>query len=808
MYKDWKNRCKEFFNHFYTSDGTVTEVITVPDITGKQKDSSRLNLPINTLQKWCNFSQNSLGLIVRMYNIIEHLKFLGATETKLREIVSTEEFPKDKKQLIVFNACEKVIFIIHFVSDSDNLNEEINHCVGSVKLFSLLLKEELSGSGVVIAGLIVSDVKTKHVSGRCDDCKYLIIPREIFDSPEKFLRFWDEYKTGNHFNELKTEIAESNKDHVFHDVCSKILGYMARHKTSVLPTLKNNPIQNIEEAEMLLNRYQMEIVYSRENHVILKGAYGSGKTIIALKKIQLLLESIKDKEVIYYVNFTCKSEVHYFIKHKMKMFKDLDQKLFIIPGGYDLSCIVKSVILPTEEEKGTKKIHLFVDEYFSENLTIKEANALSGIFTETKQFRNSNVLIAVQPIEINRTDYYYVGKSVTKNLTESHAFDILATDMKVYTLKYVMRTTVQINELVQVTEKFLNDQSNEYTRQLESEKKLASTLKPVSEFFRRINKKIKLTRKEDNIVKDNQDSASKVTSRSSPNSQQSSSQVTASSNIADIDSQKTIDHDELHKLTFSASSRNKKKNVKIVTTYRYSCNSKIGHGIRGPLPNVIQLPTTADKYEQIALIGILFKTIENIESKRVAVIHFESNNPDWLMSLLELKTIFPSASVTDDLETFLQKHDDNLILVKNYNSVKGLEFPHVFMILDANEYHLKQYIPETMARSQNSLSILIKSLDSKNYIKDTVADLIKYWEKVNAEEENPILSLSYLKFCSKTRCSKNSDITMSYCLENSGSVSTYNFHKNCKLYKDLHEEISTVATSKADEEAKRAAVLL
>ena len=124
-----------------------------------------------------------------MYNIIEHLKFLGAAETKLREIVGIEEFPKDKKQLIVFNACEKVIFIIHFVSDADNLNEEINHCIGSVKLFSLLLKEELSGSGVIIAGLIVSDVKTKHVSGRCGDCKYLIIPREIFDSPEKFLRF-------------------------------------------------------------------------------------------------------------------------------------------------------------------------------------------------------------------------------------------------------------------------------------------------------------------------------------------------------------------------------------------------------------------------------------------------------------------------------------------------------------------------------------------------------------------------------------------------------------------------------------------
>ena len=766
-------------------------------------------MPINTLQKWCSLSQNSLGLIVRKYDIMNHLKFLGATETKLREMLSIKVFPKDKEQLFVFNACEKIIFIIHFVSDSGNLNEEINHCFENVKLFSLLLKEELSGSGVIIAGLVVSDGKTKHVSGRCGDCKYLLISREIFESPEKFLRFWDEYKIGKNFSELKREIAETNNNHVFHDVCSKILGYMARHKTAILPTLKNNSIQNIEEAEMLLNRYQMEIVYSRENRVILKGAYGSGKTIIALKKIQLLLETIKDKEVIYYVNFTCKSEVHYFIKHKMKVFNDLDQKLFIIPGGYDLSCIVNNVILPREEEKGTKMIHLFVDEYFSENLTIKEANALSSIFTETKQFRNSNVLIAVQPMEIDRTDYYYyVGKSVTENLTKSHAFDILARHMEVYTLKYVMRTTVQINELVQVTENFLHNQSNEYTRQLASEKKKASTLKLVPEFFRKIKRMTKLTRKEGNSLKDNQDFASQATSRSSPNSQQSSSQVPGSSNTADINPQKTIDHDELHKLTFSVSNRHKKKNLKVVTTYRYSCNSKIGHGIPGPLPNVIQLPTTANKYEQIALIGILFKKIENIESKRMAVIHFEPKNPYWLMRLLRLKTIFPSASVTDDLDMFLKKHDDNLVLVKNYNSVKGLEFPHVFMILDANEYHLKQYIPETMARSQNSLSILIKSLDSKNYIKDTVADLIKHWEKVNEEEENPILSLSCIKFCSKARCSKNNDVTMSHCLENTGRVTTYSVHKNCKIYKDLHEEISAVATSETDEEAKREAVLL
>ena len=139
--------------------------------------------------------------------------------------------------------------------------------------------------------------------------------------------FCKEYKTEKNFNEIEIETAEDNKDQVFRAVSIKILGYMARYKTAILPTLQMDPIKNIEQAEMLLDRYQMGIVYSRENRIILQGDYGSGKTVIALKKIQLLLKTIKDKEVIYYINLACKSEVHFFIKHKLKVFSQLDEKL-------------------------------------------------------------------------------------------------------------------------------------------------------------------------------------------------------------------------------------------------------------------------------------------------------------------------------------------------------------------------------------------------------------------------------------------------------------------------------------------------
>lgn len=73
FYENWKKHCCKFFNHFYASNGTVKEVITVADITGGKEYESCWGLSINTLKKWCTFSQNSLGLIFANYDIKEHL---------------------------------------------------------------------------------------------------------------------------------------------------------------------------------------------------------------------------------------------------------------------------------------------------------------------------------------------------------------------------------------------------------------------------------------------------------------------------------------------------------------------------------------------------------------------------------------------------------------------------------------------------------------------------------------------------------------------------------------------------------------
>ena len=801
--ENWERHCNEYLNQFYTIDGKFVEVITVPDTTGEI--DSLWSLPINTLKAWCESSKSGHGLVAANYDIKEHLLFFGAAEHLLQKTLNIEEFPEDIERLIAFNPSLKILFVIH--TATDNLKQKIKHCVSDVKLLGLLLKEELKESGIVIAGLIAYSGKKEHHVENCYHCNCFIVKPEIFKSPEVFDKFWQKYKTKIWLKEQEEKVLKLTKSEVFRGVSSKILGYMARYKTALLPKLKD-PAKNIEQAEMLLNRYQMEIAYSEENRIILRGPYGSGKTVIVLKKIQLLLETMKDKEVIYFVNFSGKSQVHYMVKQKMKVCKEMNKKLKVIAGGHSLSYIIKFVVLPEETKNETEKVHLFVDEYISENLIKREAQALADLFTERKLFKDATILIALQPIEIKRV--HFLPEDGDQYSEEGHAFYKLDGIMKIYDLKYVMRTTVPINNLVQITQEFLDNQSNEYTREVQKSKERSSA-KPISRLQKGLSKlkrnvsKIKLSLTSQmffNLLKNEQNVSSGAGANSSSNS---------TPNTEQYKSQEIVDHDELHKLTFSrsnnnnnnAKNNNRNKNIqKIVTKYHFLFNSIIGHGIPGPVPQIITVQSSTSLEEHIALIGIWLKKIENIESKRMAVIHFESTTPHWLTCILESRTIFQSVNLTDDVEMFLNNHDQKLILLKNYSSVKGLEFAHVLLILDANEYHLKQFIPEAMARCQSNLSILIKPSEVDNHGEGTVTELLKYWERINLEEETKIQNILQLQVCSKIRCSKRADENREYCEQVHDNSTIYSIHVNCKLYQELLTEIrrSINLCQKSDDE--------
>ena len=229
------------------------------------------------------------------------------------------------------------------------------------------------------------------------------------------------------------------------------------------------------------------------------------------------------------------------------------------------------------------------------------------------------------------------------------------------------------------------------------------------------------------------------------------------------------------------------------------------------MPEIIELTECVSPFEQVGLMGIMLKKkLERLKFKEMVVIHFEPIDSFWIKSLLNLPKILPSLKVTTDLDSFSENHNENLILVKNYNFVKGLEFSNILLVVDANEYYLKQFIPEAMTRCQSNLSVLIKSREEQKYKTDVVTGLVNCWNQINSEEENPILRTMKLQFCPKTKCSIKEDHEEECCLEKleSGVIISYKVHKNCKTFKRLLEEIKVTNELQDGEEKNENAIAM
>ena len=216
---------------------------------------------------------------------------------------------------------------------------------------------------------------------------------------------------------------------LFEAVASKLVGFLAHLQFKIsdkpaLPVTVNNPVGNIKQAELLLDKYQMEIAYSDEKRILLTGNYGTGKTVVALKKLELLYEGLKEEEIIYYVNFAGKSQLHLEVMEKNKT----KEKVKVIKGGTSLSNIINSKILPEEKKNNTKNVHLIVDEYDSQDLSKEESEILYDTLQQEEKFKHSTVLIAVQPIEINRTDYFATAskrRNYSLNYNKNHPMQVI-----------------------------------------------------------------------------------------------------------------------------------------------------------------------------------------------------------------------------------------------------------------------------------------------------------------------------------------------------------------------------------------------
>ena len=70
----------------------------------------------------------------------------------------------------------------------------------------------------------------------------------------------------------------------------------------------------------------MNIHFSDAKHVVIQGSYGSGKSLIGLKKLELIAKSLGQDEKIIYVNFDCKSQLHYLMEDNVKQYTGISSR--------------------------------------------------------------------------------------------------------------------------------------------------------------------------------------------------------------------------------------------------------------------------------------------------------------------------------------------------------------------------------------------------------------------------------------------------------------------------------------------------
>ena len=114
--------------------------------------------------------------------------------------------------------------------------------------------------------------------------------------------------------------------------------------------------------------------------MIIRGAFGCGKTIIAAAMLKRISGSLKTDKNLCFICYDSRSEL------LDQMAKDVQENeltnviLFRSKEKRKLSEIIKGIL---EENESTRKINLLVDEYDGEDLDDSEAKTLNEVFNES-----------------------------------------------------------------------------------------------------------------------------------------------------------------------------------------------------------------------------------------------------------------------------------------------------------------------------------------------------------------------------------------------------------------------------------------
>ena len=449
FFNNFASSIEHFKKHFW--ERMNTEVFTIPNLDEnisqtKPVLTTQIYTIMSTMKSWCNKNHkkgNLKGFVSYAYSDSKSLRF---SESVLQNNLYKTTYEDFHETVIVYNPTKQVVFLIRIVIGK-NLEDEIKLSTNDMMKFVLTFFDVLGKSGVKLINLLVTDEGLASYQLKCDSCEHQIISIKSFISSKSFDVWWEKKEQQFTISVIHRDLNKNFSS----DFLAKLGGYLSplqfskENHSSGKPSLQLNYSVEKVTGVLKMTPEQTGIVYLPQKHLIIKGSHGSGKTVVACKRAEIIARSMARDDSLYYIICDSRS----MLKEEIQLHPEIN--IFHNMKQERESALVEQ-ILDSDSKNG--KINLIFDEFYADNLDETEVKQLNKTFETNKRLKDSHVIFIAQPL---------IMKSVvTDTIKKGNMLEMFGSMNSPEALNNNMRNPTEINRLVIATKSALEDQTMVY----------------------------------------------------------------------------------------------------------------------------------------------------------------------------------------------------------------------------------------------------------------------------------------------------------------------------------------------------------
>ena len=313
-------RNKEEFSKIAQEYMSVNEFETCfpPEHLIKNKD-------VKCITKHLFTSKSSLKKALVGYSYIDHLKVYGYTD---RDLAYFSSSATHHKAILLFDDQRSLVIYIRVCEENPTtggIRQEMKMCDEFIKAF-LLLHEKAVTSGVLsicafvaLPGMCSKDMEDKTIFVNNHQDFGLFLVQEDFENYDSFKKIID--NSHNLAKDLQKNLGtKPKKSPMINKILAECMASMTFITDAFLPRLSRD--EHTQVLSLFLNVEQYEAIRNPNKKRIIRGPFGSGKSLIMEKIIEELISST-EKCTIYYIMY----EPYSLLEARMdEVFAELSKK--------------------------------------------------------------------------------------------------------------------------------------------------------------------------------------------------------------------------------------------------------------------------------------------------------------------------------------------------------------------------------------------------------------------------------------------------------------------------------------------------